>query len=611
MIPVLRRDLAEQSWLLAPGCLVALTGLVLLASRGPLHVDGLLGAFDDFVLLCVVPLVLLTVRQLVVVEYVRRGIDLLETLPISWPAAVVGKLLAGAALVGGVLAAGAATTASALQLFRELPPGASEALVARGGAFTLAVYGGAFLLATFGRHRHAVLLGAVAAGGLLERAGALQRESLLAVGPARVARDGFMGPGVPFDRPTIESIVLGVACLALGLVLACVGRRRLVRAWSGPWTTADAGRALGLGLLALLVTVGPRAGQPPALRLEGEAARTTDVAVRVPGPDRAARAAEVAALTQGVLDELATRLELPPTPVGIEPGIGLPLATSERLQARAARGLLVRTPWTLAGWDEAAFRVFLASAALADAGPPGPDLALDGYPLWLVSRDDAALRARVELHAAWALETLGGLPRPEQWAEVHARVGPDAAASLGAWILAQLGDDAPHAAARAALRARTRPFARVLDGGDAGRLALASGGARADLEATLERAAAALQASRAAELAALPRPTLVQVDADAEGALQFTVTPGPGCVAGSPCALLHRPLSGAAGSEETALPRRRDEALVGGPPGRTEVRYPWDAAVRVAIAVPAPVPSGELVLSWRRLVVSRPRAAGP
>src|SRR5688500_2468981 len=128
MLAVLRRDLSEHGWVLVPASLLALAGLVLQASTRSFHETALLRAFDGFMLLCLTPLAVLAIRQLVVVEYQRRGVDLLETLPVSWPAVLVGKLLLGASLIAGVLVTGAGLIASALGWLKggEPPEGAAE-----------------------------------------------------------------------------------------------------------------------------------------------------------------------------------------------------------------------------------------------------------------------------------------------------------------------------------------------------------------------------------------------------------------------------------------------------------------------------------------------------
>lgn len=600
MLAVIRKDLSEQSFILAPACLLALTGLVALASRGPLLADAFLRAFDLFVLACAAPLALLFVRQLVTVELTSRGLDFLETLPISRLSVLGGKALMGAFLLAAVLGTGAAVTTSAMGLLAEVPPGATSALTARAGAFVLAVYGLAFLLACLGRHRYAALFAGLAALALFERGGVDPAR----LGPARLARGGFYGAGEAFDAAAIESAALGAAGLVLGLTLACVRRGRLSRAWSGPWTTADAARAVALGLLAA-VALHRGAVEQPALRLEGAVATVGVVGVRIPGPEHEARAAEVAALAAGALDDLTTRLELGAAlPVAIEPAPGLPPDMSARLDHGAARGLLVRTAWLDPAWDAGEFRAFLVEEALRGLRPAAPDLALDGYALWRAQQGDPALRGRVRLHAAWAIEALGGAPTLGAWDAVHAKLGPDAARSLAAFCLEQLarGDErVVDRLARAGLRARL--LERVLGGG-ADRFEEATGSSVADLDQELARAASALVAERARDLAALPHPSHVLVEAEPDGALRFSVSAGPGCVVGLPCALLH-----AEARDDGPARLRRDEALVGGPAGRTIALYAPRARVRCAVAVPAPVPGGELVLAWRWLEVS-PRAPG-
>src|SRR5690606_32562188 len=136
-----------------------------------IHPDALLRAFDLFVLALAAPLAVLSVRQLVVTELVRRGLDVLEPLPVSLPAAMLAKALTGFVMAMGVVVAGAGVTTSALRLLTEVPPGATLALTGRAGAFVLAVHGAAFLLACTGRHRHALLLASVAVLGLAQRAG--------------------------------------------------------------------------------------------------------------------------------------------------------------------------------------------------------------------------------------------------------------------------------------------------------------------------------------------------------------------------------------------------------------------------------------------------------
>lgn len=618
MLAIIRKDLAEQSFILAPACLLALVGLVTLVSRGPVHADSLLRAFDAFVVLCAAPLGLLAVRQLVVVEFVRRGFDALEPLPVSLPAALAGKALTGFVLVASVLAAGAAVTTSALRLLTEVPPGATVALAARAASFALAVYGAAFLLACTGRHRHTALLAAVVALGAAQRAGLVELERLA---PWRLARGGFYGAGAPFDGPAGDAAVMGLLSLALGVALASSRRGRLARAWSGSWTVADGGRALALGLVAVAVLGADRLGERPPLRLEGAAARRGEVSVRLPAPEHAARAEAVAALAAAALDDWAARAGAAALPVVIDLAPGLPPDASQRLDAGGARGLLLRTAFTDPAWDPAAFQAYLLGELTADAAPPGSDLALDGFPLWRAQTDGAsdgalALRGRIELHAAWTIEALGGLPPLAEWPRVQERVGPAAARALAAWVLARLADlhGAPALDHLLEDALRARPFQRAFGAGPLARLQALAGARAPALDEALARAATALTAARADELGALPRPALVLIEAEPDGALRFSVSPGPGCPTGLPCALLHTPeradgasrprLSASAGA-------RRDEALVGGPAGQTLWRYSAGADVRCGLAVPAPVVGGELVLAWRRVVVGAPAGAGP
>ena len=111
----------------------------------------------------------------------------------------------------------------------------------------------------------------------------------------RLARGGFYGAGEAFDAQAIESAAIGATGLVLGITLACVRRGRLSRAWSGPWTTADAARAVAFALLAA-VSASRATAERPAVRLQGAVATVGAVGVRVPGPEHEARAGEVAAL---------------------------------------------------------------------------------------------------------------------------------------------------------------------------------------------------------------------------------------------------------------------------------------------------------------------------
>lgn len=577
MLAIIRKDLSEQSLLLAPGCLLALAGLVVLTSRGPVQADAMLRAFDAFVLLCAAPLALLLVRQLVVVEYVRRGFDALEPLPVSQVGVLAGKALVGLALLAGVALAGATMTASALRLVTDQPP-APAALAARAFAFLLAVHGLAFLAATTGRHRHAVVLAAAAALGLAARLGLADLERL---GPARLARGGFYAADGPFDPPAVEAAALGLGALALGFVLGCARRGRLARAWSGRWTPADAARALALVVVAGAVGFDEAWTRRPPVTLEGAAEVQGGVSVRVPAPDQAARAGEVAALAVALLDDLAARSGAPAPPAAVELGPGLPPATSQRLDPGGARGLLVRTPFTDPAWDAGAFGAFLLEEAAGEVAGAAPGAARDGYPLWRAQRAAPGLAPQVALEAAWALEALGGAPPPGAWGQVAERLGPSAARAVGAWALERVardrGADAVERLVTDALRGRADP--------------------------TLIEAALAAGAPTA-DLARLPRPAAIEVEAEADGSLRFSVAPGRAPEAGLPCALLHR-VDGERG------PLRRDEALVGGPPGRTLARYPAGTVVRWAVALPAPVVGGELVVAWRRLVVGEAPRGGP
>ncbi|MCO5171461.1 MAG: hypothetical protein M9894_34605 [Planctomycetes bacterium] len=588
MLAILRKDLSEQSHLLAPACLLALVGLVVFTSRGPIQADPMLAAFDAFVLLCAAPLALLLVRQLVVVEYVRRGFDALEPLPVSQAGVLGAKALVGLALLAGVVLAGATMTASALRLVTEQPP-PPAALAARAMAFLLAVHGAAFLAATTGRHRHAVALAAAAALGGAARTGLVDLERL---GPVALARGGFWSVDGPFDPPALEAAGLGLGALALAFVLGCARRGRLARAWSGPWRAGDAARALALALAAGAVWADERWAQRPPVRLEGAVEAVGAVSVRVPAPDQAARAAEVAALAATLLDDLARRSGVAAPPVAVEVGAGLPPTTTERLDPGAARGLLLRAAFTDPAWDAGAFAAALLEEA-TDALPlAAPGLARDGYPTWRAQRAAPALAPAARLEAAWALEALGGAPPLGAWSSVAERVGPRAARALSAWVLERLeasrGEEAVDALVAAALRGRAPPRA-PLD---------------AAFEAALGAAAAALTATLAAELARLPRPAAIVVEAEPDGALRFSAAPGREREAGLPCALLH-------GLDGPREPLRRDEALVGGPPGRTLARYPAGAVVRCGLAVPAPVVGGELVVAWRRLVVGEAGGGGP
>lgn len=608
MLAVIRKDLAEQSFVLAPACMLALVGLVALASRGPVHPDALLRAFHTFVVALAAPLAVVGVRQLVVNEFVRRGFHALEPLPVSIPRVLLGKAVTSFMLAGGVVVAGAAVTTSALRLLTDLPPDAAQALVTRAAAFVLAVHGAAFLLACTGRHRHAVLFAAIAVLGAAQRAG-LDLERL---GPWRLARDGFFGPGDALDPAAMEAGLIGLAGIALGTALASVRRSRLARAWSGRWRAADAGRALALAVVAAAIVGGERLAARPALRLEGATIERGVVSVRVPSPEHEERAALVADLAARVMDDWARRTGADAPPLGVELAAGLPPDATRRLEAAGAHGLLVATAFTAPAWDPAAFRAALLGELVADAGGSANDLALDGLPLWLAQREATAaadaLRARVELHAAWAIETLGGLPPLADWPRVTDRVGPRAARALAAWVLDRLaahhGPDAVDRLLDAALRAR--PIERAFGGGPLARLAAATGADAGDLDAALAREAAALTAARAGDLAALPRPAHVQVEAEPDGALRFEVSPGPGCPADTLCALVHAPAT-----DRAPWRPRRDEALVGGPAGRTLARYAAGRAVRCGVAVPAPVDGGELVVGWRRVVVGAAAGAGP
>ncbi|MBX3466815.1 MAG: hypothetical protein KF878_07950 [Planctomycetes bacterium] len=339
MLAIIRKDLSEQSLLLAPGCLLALAGLVVLTSRGPVQADAMLRAFDAFVLLCAAPLALLLVRQLVVVEYVRRGFDALEPLPVSQAGVLAGKALVGLALLAGVALAGATMTASALRLVTDQPP-APAALAARAFAFLLAVHGLAFLAATTGRHRHTVVLAAAAALGLAARLGLADLERL---GPARLARGGFYAADGPFDPPAVEAAALGLGALALGFVLGCARRGRLAHAWSGRWFQPTR-RALTTGRRRRRRFDRAWTRRPP-VTLEGAAeVQGADQACASPRPigprarPRWRRWPRRSATSPPALRRIQRRRR------GWRTGPGLPPATTQRLDTGGARGLLVRTP---------------------------------------------------------------------------------------------------------------------------------------------------------------------------------------------------------------------------------------------------------------------------
>lgn len=573
---VVKHDLLESALPLFLGSTAALAALLVLFGRAAGQPDSILGAFQTFSVVAVLPLALLAARRVIARDLARGGPALLESLPVR-PGLV---LPARAALVllppAVVLLFGVGLTVQALHLFSPNVPADTGPQLARGAVAAYAAAGGAaVLLASLGRHR--VVAAALLAAGLLllDRAGTLRLEQLP---PVRLWRAGLMPGRGAVEEAVAPSLLLGAAALGAAFVLGAL-RGRVQRWAAGPLGRRELGRAAAL-LPLLAWAAWPRLSAGPAIDLDGPTARAGLVAVRVARPDAEGRAAELARRAAAALEALAP-LGVEPPPVAVDPGGPGDPWTLERLPARGV--LRVRADLQRPGFDPAAFEAALLHAALADRAPRrGPWRAVaDGAPLWLAlgRSPGGPLAARVRLLAAWAASALGGAA-PGDWDAVRARTGDVPARALAAEALLRLGDGAP----------------------DLVRAALSPVPARPELDAlwsALEALGRELPGSEAAGLGRLPRLEGGEVwreEVERGVALGFR-----GAARGAATvALLHVQADAGAPAAWS-----RDEATAGGPPGRSATVYPNGARLLVTLAVRAPELEVDLIDGWRPLPEAR------